>query len=196
LSQSDTAIELSAWLPREQVPGAPAPSEQELLAALESNAAFVASGIALGFSFEWVPPNPARGIEESFALRPLGGLALASASSPRYEGPRAVADFSFILDAESAARRMSFQGILYRPAKGRGSAPRERGNAGWRDSVEDAARAAVEASLRLSEGSRPRSVTGEMAFAAPPLVSIVAGRFVATLEARILVREVQRYVAW
>lgn len=191
------------WAELEPVPqeGEPWPLPMEVAAErLVEEAAYVFSGMVSGFEFAYTPLDRARGLEESFALRPVGVLSRGDPrlrpGKARIEAGRLVGPVEFVADPSDALELEGYGREPWKSAQGRGYAELVLGWKGRRAAYEEAAREAARSLLRLLEPNKPRLVRGRLVFAAPPRVAIVDGRYAVTARCRVEVTEVLSYGAY
>lgn len=169
-------------------------------ARLRGLAAWTYAAMIAGFDFEWTPSDATRGIQESFRLRPRGAVPAESprlvTTSLRREGRTAFAWIEYLLLPEEA-RDMAFRATKpWRPAQGRGFAPRGGEGSGPREAVEDALREALGRLLRGLEPNKPRAVLGRAALTEPPRLVAEDGGFRAEARFRVEIVEVLPYVGY
>jgi hypothetical protein len=167
--------------------------------ALEAAALFFSAQI-YGWSFHYEVGERARGIEENFALNPLGeirrGDPRLSVTHARFE--------DYVLSAwmdyrpsDSQARRLDMwkkgsirtaQSVGYLPLPGPGE------TADWltirKDALEESARAAVRAMLQGSERNRPKEAAGFISLQYFPSYWMDAGRWAAHARFRVNITEI------
>jgi hypothetical protein len=192
----------------------PLPAESLRRRALEE-AAMNYSTMIYGWFFNYDIGERARGIEEKFELSPLGlipwGDPRLRATDVELREQKLCLWTDYRMDEIQkrrtalwrAGRTRSIQarglGPLGMPVPGEDENSGEAGNT-WldykRQSLEDAARAAVRAMLRGGERNRPKEAKGFIALAEFPVYGIDAGRWTAFARFRVDVTEIIPFAAY
>jgi hypothetical protein len=187
----------------------PLPVEALRRRALEE-AAMHYSAMIYGWSFYYDIGEKARGIEENLELSPL---ALIPWGDPRLRATdvelrdqklRLWTDYR--LDENQKRLTALWRAGRIRSVQGRGTGPlgmplpAEAGGDVWldykRQSLEDAARAAIRAMLRGGERNRPKEARGFIALADFPVYGIDAGRWTAFARFRVDLTELVPFAAY
>ena len=184
----------TVWVYTEEMPG-----NAELIPRqdLESIAVYVLSGLVYGWSFEYTPRDPSRGVEAYLSLEPLGEIDAASPgfslSFVEEEGVRLYcrAEFAFDEAARNSARL--WRSVVYKSAKGRGYGERKDEAAGILAAYGEAIRSAIHESARAQTKNRPKEVRGEIKFKDEPRVFAKSGRFVAEADFLVNFKEIVEY---
>lgn len=161
----------------------------------EASAVFAAT--IYGWDFEYEIGEAARGISESFTLNARGaippgdaGLRIADAETEDY---KLYVWAEYRLDEAQRRRWEAWNSGEARRAQGTGSAPLSHGVRGKAEALEDAARGAIRALLRLEERNRPKEARGGLALAETPRYWVDEGRWMASARFRLMVGEVVQY---
>jgi hypothetical protein len=196
----------------------PPPVESLRRRALEESAMYY-SAMIYGWSFSYDIGEKARGIEESFELSPLGlvpwGDPRLQATDVELRDQKLCLWTDYRLDEDQKRRAALWRAGRVRSVQGRGRGPlgmpvsadgenpgggESGGDHGWlgykRQSLEDAARAAVRTMLRASERNRPREARGFIALADFPVYGIDAGRWTAFARFRVDIAEIVPFAAY
>jgi hypothetical protein len=169
-------------------------------------AAMCFSAMIYGWAFQYDIGEKARGIAEELELSPQGvipwgdpGLSVTDVK---------VLDRSFFLWAdyrldEVQRRRMAmWKAGTIRTAQATGHGPLggPADPADWlaykKESLEDAARAAIRAMLRGSERNRPKEVRGFISLTAFPTYGMDAGQWTASCRFRVEITEIQPFAVY
>lgn len=192
-----SAASATVWVYTEEMPGNDPISPRD---DLERLAAFVLSGLVYGWSFEYTPADPSRGVAAYFSLEPLGEIAPSSEGfSLSYIETRGMrlycrAEAAFDEAALNSARY--WNSVVFRPGKGRGLGERKDEAAGIFAAYEGAIRSAIHESARLQVKNRPKEIRGEIKFKEEPRVFAASGRFVADAEFLINIKEIVPYTVF
>ncbi len=212
---SEPRLRAAFWVETEPVASAgeawPVSSE-EAARRLVDEAAWVFAGMVWGFSFEYVPLDRARGIEEGFVLEPLGSIPWGD---PRLipgklepAGSRLLPEASFGPSTELRAYveyRPEAEGARLMEAYGAEPWVRSQGLGradilgGWkarRAAYEDALREAVREYLRSIEPNKPRRAAGRVVFERVPAITVREGAYLVQARSRIEVLELAPYVVY
>lgn len=176
--------------------GAP-PTIEGSLALLGEEATYVLSGCLYGFSFEWTPSDLARGIAESFTMRPLAtigqGDPLLAPEPARRSGDLVSRYVSYAPDEAQRSTMDSFLRAPWRSSSGMGAGTYLQGLAGRIAAYEDAGKEAVRGLLRSYEPNKPRRVRGRLAFEGVPTIGVMQGKYLVQGRFRVAVDEVLGY---
>jgi hypothetical protein len=189
----------------------PLPVESLRRRALEEAAMHYAAMI-YGWSFYYDIGERARGIEEKLELSPLGlipwGDPRLQATDAELRDQKLCLWTDYRLDENQQRLTALWRAGRMRSVQGRGTGPlgapladESPGEANpWldykRQTLEDAARAAIRAMLRGSERNRPKEARGFIALAGFPVYGIDAGRWTAFARFRAEVREIIPFAAY
>jgi hypothetical protein len=192
----------------------PLPVESLRRRALEE-AAMNYSAMIYGWSFHYDIGERARGIEEKFELSPLGQIPWGDprlrATDAELRDQQLCLWTDYLLDETQKRQTALWRAGMTRSIQARGTGPlgmpdpwEAENSAGndnsWlgykRQSLEDAARAAVRAMLRGSERNRPKEAKGFIALAEFPVYGIDAGRWTAFARFRVELREIIPFAAY
>ncbi len=181
--------------------GLPYPLDgQRVVAAAREEARRVFSAMIYGWSFEWIPGNTLRGIDEELILDPFGEVDGADGRlrlvSTEHKGSR----FAFFVEytpTEHERRRYdAWQSAGFANVHGSGAlALSSSQDAKWL-ALEDAARSAVAALVQSRERTRPRRVFGSLALESPPRIWIAGGQWRVQARFRVAIEDIEAYLLW
>ncbi len=163
-------------------------------------AATAFSSMVYGWSWEYEPAAPDRGISEYFALTALGAIEEGDSdlrvTSAEREGTIVRYWIELRLDPTQERQYASFRAHGSRVLKGSGSAPLSLGWVSKEKALDAAAKDAVRGVLRDIIPNRPHSAQGEIALETTPRYYVDQGRWNASARFMIRVDRVQAYTAY
>ena len=201
LAQVTPALPSSAsatvWVYTEEMPGNEAlvPKDD-----LESLAVFVLSGMVYGWSFEYTPRDPSRGVSDYLSLEPLGEIDPSSAGFSlihiEEQGVRLYCRAEFAFDEAALRSARLWNSVRYKSAKGRGYGERKDEATGIFAAYENAIRAAIHESARAQVKNRPKEVRGEIKLKEEPRVFAASGRFAVDADFLVNFKEIVPYTVF
>ncbi len=170
-----------------------ATAERKLL----EEARVLLSGMVYGWSFDYTPPDRARGVAESFTLVPAAQIPWGS---PRLRVVETEANEAklwarvlYTMNDDELARRASWESAAAELSSGEGQASVMQGPPGKTASFKDAVRDAIRLALRSRYVEAPRQITGEVVLWEDPRTTVRSGMYRTTAKVKFQVREVVPY---
>jgi hypothetical protein len=167
---------------------------------------FYFEGMLYGWSFDYEVGERARKIEENFELHSLGSILWGdprlTVTDGSVEGTRFYLWTEYRPDDSQRGRLKVWDGGQVQKTQGNGTGPlagpveSSQWMDGKKEALQDAARAAVRAFLRGTERNRPKEAHGLIALSEFPLYRIEMGRWVATAQFRLDLRELVPFAAY
>ncbi len=172
-------------------------SRETALRRLLEEARYSFSGMVYGFTFEYVPSDRSRQVEERFVLRPLAeipwGDRALKVRETRVQDTRLYARIRYDLAEFQVLRLAGWDSNTIPVDRGEG---RKNLFLGYREklrAVEDAVRNGILGHLRARHFNRPREAKGDVLLTAVPRVSIREGAYEAVVGIRLVVRDLEPY---
>lgn len=174
----------------------PVPREVAVERLLEE-ATFVLSGMIYGFSFRYVPADPARDVDEVFELEPHAIIVRGDPSLEVFqtwvdEG-RLYARIFYTVHGEQSSWYRGWQSAANAVSTGVGTAPFVSGPSVKPEATRDAIRVAIRNHARRLEFNRPQLVTGAVLISRPPEVGVREGNYEARVSVRLQIDSIERY---
>ena len=200
-TQSDSRLFVRPWVELEpaariDVGQYPVPAEKAEKSVLEE-ARVLVSGMVYGWTFDYIPVNPARSVAESFTLTPVAQVPWGSPRLRVVETQTADeklwARVSYAMDDAEAARRASWESATTLLSEGQGKADVMKGAEAKGLSFQDAVRDAIRLALHGTYVNAPRQIVGDVVLWDDPQTTIHSGMYRTVVTVRILVREVVPY---
>ena len=164
-------------------------TEAEIIRRALEEARTVFSAMVYGYRFFYVPSDVRRGVSEEFVLEPVAeipwgdpGLSFAQG---RVVGNLYFALVRYRLAGHQLKRLESWMSNSFPSAKGEGRSNILGGRESKIDSLGEAAKNAIRTHFREKVRNKPKSISGEIVFLAPPYSYIDAGSYVSTVTIKI-----------
>ena len=198
-----TRHDVELWVELQPIAGEPDPapiSRDEAARRLLEEARFVFAGMLYGFEFRYVPRDRERDVAEEFVLSPIaeipwGGEQLTILDI-RHEENLMYGRLRYTLAAHEETRRDAWSRSSVAKAAGSGNAPRILGTGAKQSAIEDAIRNAVHEYLRARVYNKPREITGRLVLSAAPRVILRNGEYQATVQVKLVVRDLRSYAVY
>lgn len=157
-------------------------------------AVFVASGLIYGYTYEYVPPDSARRIEEAFTLTPRAEVRRGDPRLEAIDGyvrnKRVYSQFLYRLEPFQQQWLESWASSALPRVEGVGEFPWWQGHESKLASIEEAVKSAIRNHLRTQVRNKPRRSRGSVILTREPRVFVDAGAYRAEVSVRIKVDEV------
>jgi hypothetical protein len=156
---------------------------------------WVYSAMLFGASFEYIPPNPARGIEQEFSLELLARVEKEGITAYSSYLEDDILEVSAIYEIPSSLLPWinRWQDARFFEGDGRGEARYFDGPLNRIDAIEDGIRRAIQNALRFRFRSQPYRITGQVVLTRPPKLAVGAGIYYATVAIRLDLDEIVDY---
>jgi len=207
---TDTTLQGELWMPFTSL--LPAELErrvpdQEKLDALLEEMQVVFSGMVYGWSFQWRPADPDRGVTEALDVQPLGRIA-ASTGDPATARALAIdtrvddqagtltVAFRYYMAPHEVERRRAWGSFDLDQAQGVGRAPAVDRLESRLEALRQALKEGVRALLRARIYNRPQEIRGEAVLREVPRYSMQAGRYVCNARFQVRILKVRAYPSY
>lgn len=173
------------------------PERRKRIEAMLEEARFVFSGMIYGYSFRYVPSDKQRQIEEVFTLEPdaeipWGSAALTVRQSYSYEG-KLYAVIDYRLAEHEQYRVEAWERNTAVPLSGRGEGVYFTGPEEKITAHTNAVKSAIREYLRTLTYNKPREVRGTFVFAESPRVFAESGKYVSSVQIRLILDSLEPY---
>jgi len=183
-------IRFALWASTEIYPGVEKPESDVLgmsARKIKDISLLILSGMIYGWSFDYVPYDKARGVQEYFEFKPIHELSKEEVSSINFTKPWIKDN---ILNCWIEYRRTdaqlhiykSWRSVLNAKIKGEGYAKLSDGFEGLQEACAESLKYAVRNYQRKWIKTKPKEISGKVFMYEPPKIGVDSGRYKVTLD--------------